>query len=121
MYGVPADLPIAKFVGAEFNQVCLGRFQLQLHASGTGSISVEGRWELRDSRGELLDAACEHEDREAYRVHHIIDVPIAAAEIDAPRSFTIRFQNGCSLTVFDDTPQHEACSLNIDGMGPVHV
>ena len=50
MYGVPADLPVNVFVGKEFNQIGLGRFQIQFHCSGTGSIFVEGRWELRTDR-----------------------------------------------------------------------
>ena len=46
MYGVPADLPIQPFVAQDLNQICLGRFQIQLHFSAAGSISVEGRWDL---------------------------------------------------------------------------
>jgi hypothetical protein len=85
MYGVPADLPIQAFVGHEANQICLGRFQVQLHFSGFGSIQMEGRWELRDPEGDLVDAAGEHKDRDSYRIHRIIDVPVAAS-IDPPRS-----------------------------------
>src|SRR3954451_21509823 len=94
MYGVPTELPVNAFVGREFNQICLGRFQIQFHASGTGSISVEGRWELRDPSGTLVDAEQAHADRQSYRLHHIIDVPILRASVDPPRSFSIFFENG---------------------------
>lgn len=77
MYGVPDDLPIQPFVGQDLNQICLGRFQIQLHFSGAGSISVEGRWEIRDAAGNLLDSAEPHESRESYRIHRLIDVPVA--------------------------------------------
>jgi hypothetical protein len=79
MYGVPADLPIQPFVGQDLNQICLGRFQIQLHCSGAGSISVEGRWEMRDAAGNLLDSAEPHESRESYRIHRLI------ATYQAPR------------------------------------
>jgi hypothetical protein len=81
MYGVPADLPIQPFVGQELNQICLGRFQIQLHFSGAGSISVEGDWELRDAGGEIVDRAEEAETRESYRIHRLIDVPVARFSI----------------------------------------
>jgi hypothetical protein len=65
---VPADLPILAFVGHEANQICLGHFQVQLHFSGVGSIQMEGRWELRDAKGALVDITEErtfstHQDR----------------------------------------------------------
>jgi hypothetical protein len=37
MYAVPADLPIQPFVGQDLNQICLGRFQIQLHFSGAAA------------------------------------------------------------------------------------
>ena len=77
MYGVPPDLPIQPFVGQELNQICLGRFQTNLHFSGAGSISVEGRWELRAGVGDIVDRAQEHETRESYRIHRLIGVPVA--------------------------------------------
>lgn len=121
MHGVPSDLPLKAFVGGEFNQIALGRFQTEFHCSGTGSISVEGRWELRNSAGDIIDAWREHDQREAYRLHSIIDVPIVAYEIDSPRSFTIAFESGHRLTVFDDTPQYEAFAIHLDGQPSMYV
>jgi hypothetical protein len=121
MYGVPADLPIQAFVGHEANQICLGRFQVQLHFSGVGSIQMEGRWELRDGEGDLVDAAGEHKDRDSYRIHRIIDVPVAAARIDPPRSFTLHFGNDLRLTVFDDSEQYESFSIHLDGQASIYV
>jgi hypothetical protein len=121
MHGVPSDLPLNPFVGREFNQVALGRFQTQFHCSGTGSIYVEGRWELRDAGGELIDGWVEHDKRDAYRLHAVIDVPIVGFEVDPPRSFTIVFESGHRLSVFDETPQYEAFSLHLHGQPPMYV
>jgi hypothetical protein len=121
MYGVPADLPLQPFVGKELNQIGLGRFQLQLHFSGTGSIFIEGRWELHDPSGILLDAEKEHAERDSYRIHRVLDLPVARFEIDPPRSFTLVFEPSYRLTVFDETPQYESFSLHMKGRGGLYV
>src|SRR5262245_25718646 len=121
MYGVPSDLPLKAFVGGEFNQIALGRFQTQFHSSGTGTISVEGRWELRGSGGDIIDAWTEPEQREADRLHSIIDVPVIRYAIDSPWSFTNACENGHRLTVFDDTPQYEAFAIHLDGQPSMYV
>ena len=121
MYGVPADLPVQRLVGRQVNQVCLGRFDVQFHCAGTGSIHVEGRWELRDTNGVLQDAARDHHQRAAYQIHRILDVPIHRTAVDAPRSFTLFFENGLTLTIFDDSPEHESFSVHLEGEPDIHV
>jgi hypothetical protein len=121
MRGVLPNLPLDGFVGRAFNQIALGRFQIQFRSDRTGSIDVEGRWDLRKSAGELVDAWIEHEKRETYRLHAIIDVPIVGYEINPPRSFTIAFENGYRLTVFDETPKYEAFSVNLLGHSSTYV
>ncbi len=115
MYGVPTDLPLARFVGKEMNCIGLGRFQVQFHWSGTGSINVEGRWELCDAAGVRIDKDEDPAERESLRIHRIIDLKVVAFEIEAPRSFTLRFEHGYRLTVFDDTPKYESFSLHFPG------
>ena len=121
MYGVPTDLPLHHFVGQELNQIAMGRFQVQLHFSGTGSIYIEGRWELRDAAGEMVDTVQEHADRESFRIHRILDLPVARFEVDAPRSFTLIFEPAYRLTVFDDSPQYESFSVHLDRLGSIYV
>lgn len=121
MYGIPADLPLSRFVGLEFNMVGLGCFQTQFHCAGAGTLFVEGRWELRDAAGALIDCRQEHDQRPTYRVHVVIDVPIVRYEIDPPRSFTLIFENDLRLSVFDDSPQYEAFSIHLDGEPPLYV
>ena len=121
MHGVPSDLPLASFVGCECNQIALGRYQVQFHFSGTGSIYAESRWELRDATGDLVDAYCEHSVRDTYRVHKIIDVPVVRFAVDPPDSFTLYFESGHSLTVFDDSDQFESFSINLDTGASIFV
>ena len=111
MYGVPSDLPLGRFVGYRLNQIALGRFQLPFHFTGAGSICAESRWELRGPSGDIGDAACEHAERDSYRVHQVIDVPVVRFSIDAPRSFTLFFESGDALTFFDDSEQSATAFL----------
>jgi hypothetical protein len=116
MYGVPADLPLEPFVGDECSQIGLGRFQLQFRFRRAGQIVVEGKWELCDATGIVVDHSAwatreEADARDAWRIHKIIDVRVAGYTIDAPQSFTLFFQNGYSLTVYD-TPHYESFQLN---------
>jgi len=121
MYGVPADLPLQPFVGHELNQICLGRFQLQLHWAGVGSIAVEGRWELRDASGLVIDAEQDYQGRDVYRIHRIIDLKTTGFEVDPPRTFSLLFESGFRLTVFDDTDQYESFSIDLVGKPSVYV
>jgi hypothetical protein len=68
-----------------------------------------------------VDRAEEHETRESYRIHRLIDAAVARFSIDAPRSFTLFFDNGLALTVFDDSEQYESFSINVDGEPPLYV
>lgn len=121
MHGVPPDLPLDRFVGRECNQIGLGRFQIQFQFSGTGSLHVESRWELRCPMGEIIDGAREHVERECYRIHRVIDVPIVRFVIDSPRSFTLFFKTGEALTVFDDSDQYESFSVHLEGDGSIYI
>jgi hypothetical protein len=113
MYGVSEELPFAAFVGAECNMIALGRFQVQFHFDNK-SINIEGKWELRDPVGNIIDRKVAHDQREAYRVHMIIDQRVCGFEVAVPVSFTLLFENGYALTIYDDTPQYESFSMHAD-------
>jgi hypothetical protein len=65
--------------------------------------------------GNLVDSAEPHENRESYRIHRLIDVRVARFSIDPPRSFTLVFDKGLALTVFDDSEQYESFSIKVAG------
>jgi hypothetical protein len=121
MHGVPQNLQLERLVGHEFNFIGLGRFQIQFHISSLVAIHVEGRWQLRDSSGALVDSELEHTDRDVYRVHCIIDVPIVRFTLDAPRSFTLFFESGHSLTIYDDSEQYESFSVHFTGEPSLYI
>ena len=76
---------------------------------------------MRDPQGAAVDAWQEHAARDCYRLHRVLDLPVARFEIDAPRSFTLVFEPSYRLTIFDDTEKYESFSVNIDGEPSIFV
>ena len=112
MYGVPINLDLSGFKAATLTQVAIGEYQIQFHFHPEGYISVEGKWELRDSAGVLLDCAKDtNAERDAYRVHIILGKCVESYTVNAPDSFSIQFESGHILTVFDDSKQYESFSI----------
>ena len=116
MYGVPPDLPLNRFLGRECTLIGIGRFEVRFIFPSTGDICVYGRWEVCDNSGGIIDREQDHAERTCYFVHRVIDSPVRRYDIDAPASFTLFFENGHSLTVFDDSKHYESFSIHPDGI-----
>ncbi|MFL5329312.1 MAG: hypothetical protein ACJ8C4_10390 [Gemmataceae bacterium] len=114
MYGVPADLPIQRFVGDHLAQVRIGMDGIHFAFGNTGSISAYGTWELRDRSGNLIDCYQDQLERESYRVHVIFNETVTVVSIDPPQSFSFDFASGHRLTVFDDGPEYESIMIMPD-------
>ena len=111
MYGVPADLDLSRFKGAVLINLCLGEFQVDFRFHPKVSISVEGKWELRDSTGSLIDGMKPNAQRDALYIHVLLGKRVAGFSLDAPRSFSLRFETGHVLTVFDESREYESFSI----------
>ena len=94
MHGVPQNLDLSPFIGATLIQLCLGEFQIQFrfHPECCG-ISVEG-----------------------YRLHVILGKTVEGYAVNPPRSFSLRFETGHLLTVFDGSEQYESFSISPGGI-----
>src|SRR5258708_1872635 len=109
MHGVPKNLDLRQFHGDHLTQLCLGPHDLQFKFGSGGNISVWNGWELLDSNGTLLDQATDN--RECYKLHVLLMHTVVDSKVDAPRSFTLVFDNGMRLTIFDDSDQYESFSI----------
>ncbi|APW64179.1 hypothetical protein [Paludisphaera borealis] len=116
MYGVPPDLPLARFLGKECSQIRIGGSEIQFAFPSAGEILVEGDWKVLDATGTTIDRAKEHDSRTSYCVHKIINSPVLRYAVDSPSSFTLHFENGCALTIFDSSEQYESFSIQPDGI-----
>jgi hypothetical protein len=112
MYGVPADLDLSRFKNATLESLGIGLFQIQFQFHPQSCISVMGKWELRDSSGALVDEALDTVgERESYRVHVVLGKSVESYLVSAPDSFSLRFESGHTLTIFDDSKQYESFSI----------
>ena len=124
MYGVPDDLDLAPFVGSTVDRIRLGAGQISFcfsgpRGQGEALLDVEGRWELRSSNGDIVDQALRDDkaslERDAYRVHRVLSHTVVAFVLDPPRSFTLTFDDGAALTVWDDSEQFESFHIEPGG------
>ena len=92
MYGVPANLPLQRFVGQFLNQAGIGVDGVHFRFGPAGTICAFGSWELHDSAGVLVDRGLENSKRECYRIHVIFNADVTAYSIDPPRSFSLTYQ-----------------------------
>jgi hypothetical protein len=118
MYGVPTDLPIQRFVGDFLFSVSITAGGIHFQFNRAGTISVERRWELKDSSGQLVDRDTDNGSRDAYRVHVILNEHVARYRIEAPSSFTLAFESGHELTIYDDSTRYESFHIYPD---EIHV
>jgi hypothetical protein len=111
MYGVPEDLPMQRFVGDTLTQVRIGIDGVHFVFGYAGTICTFGLWQIQDVDSNLIDQAQEHLNRTCYRIHVILNANVIGYSIDSPRSFSLTFSTGHQLTIYDDTPHYESCTI----------
>jgi len=87
MYGVPANLDLSRFKGTTLIQLGVGEFQMQFRFHPHLWISVEGRWEVRDSMGALVDETKENAKRVGLYIHPLLGKKVDGYSLDAPSLF----------------------------------
>ena len=114
MHGVPADLPIQRFVGDALFQANISVNSVFFVFGRAGTICVYGGWELHDSSGAHIDGMLDPSERDCYRVHVILNADVVSCSIDPPRSFSLNFSTGHRLTIYDDSPGYESFAIQPD-------
>jgi hypothetical protein len=113
MYGVPKDLDLAAFQGSSLETISLGAFIIYFRfaAEQPTGIGVEGDWELVAPDGTVVDRQMEPSKRDAYRIHVLLNRTVVGTEVAAPDSFSLQFDNGFTLRIFDHSTQYESFSI----------
>ena len=113
LHGVPADLNLAPFVGASLQRIDLGKWiiHFQFEMQPAGVIGVEGQWELYDARGTVIDRQQEPAKRESYKLHHLLLHDVVSYHVHAPEWFSLTFDNGMVLKIYDASRQYESFSI----------
>src|SRR5438094_8524476 len=125
MHGVSADLDLRAFHGAFLTQVVIDPWDLQfvfLHSTDMtwrANITIEGRWELRDMLGSLVESGIRgvaNSDHGPFRVNRLLDHVVTGTLLDPPKSIALTFDNGHILTLFDDSNEFESFSIQPGGI-----
>src|SRR4051794_37779063 len=116
MYGLKSeDLQLLQTLeGKEITLVSVGQYDLHFNFHPEGVISIEGRCEMLDENGSLIDAWDRGQRSESFRLFDLLGQPIIKVEIDSPRSFTAFLKNQRKLRVIDNSDQYE--SFSFDGL-----
>jgi hypothetical protein len=75
-------------------QLSIGEFELQFHFRPSASISVEGKWELRDETGLLVDGLQRGAKGDALYAPRLLGKKVDGFSLNAPNSFSLRFETG---------------------------
>lgn len=113
MHEVSVNLDLSKFKGAILIQLGISEYQIQFHFHPNLTIAVEGKWELRDSVGILMDNGARDSitERKVLHLHMIVGKSVESYLVSAPDSFSLQFNSGHVLTIFDDSKQYESFSI----------
>jgi len=106
MHPFPPAPELAFLIGQELTQICLGRWDVQLHFASGASISVQGEIGYLDGRGtqDRLDFA-----RAPYppvRFHDLLQLKVLSLEAQ-PERLTLIFEDGGRLSVASEDEQYE--------------
>ena len=113
MYGLkPTDINALKpLLKAEITQICVGPHDIQFNFHPSGNVSVQGRCELVDSAGQVIEVWEESTRSGAFRFPELLMTPVSDVVIDSPKSFVLTFANGMALRVVDNSEQFESFSV----------
>ena len=107
-------------------QICIDHYQVILSFyrppqevgpdKTSGSLGIEGAWELRGPTGAMVDQRQAVEpDREVYRIHRLLARVVKSWRLLPPSAFELEFADGHVLRVIEDEPAYEFCSVNLPG------
>ena len=71
---------------------------------------------LRDAAGAVVDQAVPNDSRESFCLHLLLAQSVVDCNVVAPTSFLLKFNNGPTLEVFDESTQYESCQLSPSGV-----
>jgi hypothetical protein len=94
-------------------QVAVGEHQLQF-ATGPardGGISVEGRCELIDPAGKMIDVWDRGRRSVEFRFLDLLGKTIRDVLIDSPKSFVVKFEDGSVVRFLDNSDKYESFSV----------
>ncbi len=114
MYRLPTDAAerLSYLKGAEVEQVCVGKFDLQFHLHPRGKVSVWSRCELLSPDGNALDTWDVGRRTDRFLFAELLGGTVADILVEDARTLTLRFADGRRLAIHDTSDQYESFSVD---------
>ncbi|MGJ8586384.1 MAG: hypothetical protein ACSHXD_20020, partial [Marinosulfonomonas sp.] len=100
MHPFPETSTLQYFVGAEIEQICLGRWQIQFNFD-KARISVEGDLEHVDKGGTVRRHNTDEDRLSPFFLHHLFGQKVSVIEVE-PFRLTLAFDRGDMIRVFSN-------------------
>lgn len=108
----PTDFDVLKtLLKAEITQICVGPHDIQFNFHPSRNISIQGRCEMLDAAGQVVDAWEDSTRSGSFRFPELLMRPVVDVAIESSKSFILTFENGMALRVVDNSEQYESFSV----------
>jgi hypothetical protein len=113
MYGLKpsASERLVYLKGAEVQQICIGKHDLQLRLHPDGVICIWSRCELVAADGTTADTWVDGNRSERFRFCDLLGGTISDVLVVDDKTLTLEFTDGRRLILFDTSDQHESFSV----------
>jgi hypothetical protein len=114
MHGLkPDDIKhLSPLRGDVLTLVGVEEYQLDFGFNQQGSLSVQGRCELLEDSGAIIDVWDTGARSEGFRFLELLGKTVTTVVIDSSKSFTLTFSDGRCLRIIDNSDQYESFSFN---------
>ena len=106
MYGLPQNVNLAFFAGRTLLQVCIGAHDLILNFDGNVSVTVTSSVGCIGPDGAIQQYV--NFRLAAPAVLDLLNHVIVSAEGDQEGTLTLKFQDGGTLSIYDDSKEYES-------------
>jgi hypothetical protein len=110
MNGLPTDLDLTPFLGAEVLQVCIGRHQLQIHLHERIQVAVEGGCILRGASQPAM--RIEQYGESASSLCRLIGAEVRSASRTDDGGLLLQLSNDLEFQALNDSKQFESFQIH---------
>lgn len=105
-------LNIDHFIGDELIGVTIFSYTISLKFESNNIITILGKWSLVDQNNSTIDSGDAEKHNSSIKIHQLLQGKIKDYSIIKPEELRIKFSNGLSLVLYDDSDQYESCSFS---------
>jgi hypothetical protein len=110
VYRIPPDLDLEGLIGSDLAQICLGRYQVNLHFDGRIIVQVESAIQVLETERVIAEWDQEMNWSSA-AFQRIVNETVASWSVLDDRCLEIAFGNGLSLRLYDNSDQYESMQI----------